>query len=60
MAAVDYQTQYTHIPSYDDEDDDTGEDTDNHAQADLLIHVVEGSKGNIFVGLLYQQVFLTF
>ena len=44
-----YQTQYTNIPPYDDDDeDDTGEDTDNHVEAELLIHVVpEGSKGTI-------------
>lgn len=44
---AEYQTQYQHIPAFDDESDehDTGEDTDNHVEADLLIHVVpEGSK----------------
>ena len=45
---AEYQTQYQHIPPYEDDgdDDDTGEDTDNHVEAELLIHVVpEGSKG---------------
>ena len=43
---ADYQTQYQQIPS--DDDEDTGEDTDNHVEADLMIHVVpEGSKGSL-------------
>ena len=51
---AEYQTQYQHIPPYEDDgdDDDTGEDTDNHVEAELLIHVVpEGSKGNVKTGI---------
>ena len=44
-----YQTPYLQIASYDDDDeDDTGEDTDNHLEAGCLIHEVpEGSKGRL-------------
>ena len=44
---AEYETQYQQLSVYDDDDDD-GEDTDNHTEADLMIHVVpEGGKGYI-------------
>ena len=44
-----YETQYQQLSVYDDDDDDDddGDDTDNHTDADLMIHVVpEGGKGD--------------
>ncbi|KAH3716327.1 autophagy-related protein 9A-like [Dreissena polymorpha] len=40
---TEYDTQYQALSVY-DEDDTTGEDTDNQAEADLMIHVVPDSN----------------
>jgi len=39
---AEYETQYQALSVYDEED--TGEDTDNHADADFMIHVVPDSN----------------
>mgnify|MGYP007091332612 CR=1 FL=1 len=55
---AEYDTQYQQLSVYDD--DDTGDDTDNHTEADLMIHMVpDSNKCVYYLYIVYSLIYVS-